>query len=85
VLRLVDDVRGFIEETIIRDGLGIWNATREEVDAIMNYRTNALLSDYTLADMVSRRARIGVPPLASPVTCPQTPPPLLVSVVGEIG
>jgi hypothetical protein len=54
------DMHHFIEETIVKDGLGIHDASEMEIDALMALKSNALLADYTLADMVSRRARIGV-------------------------
>ena len=53
-------MREFIEKEIIEMGLGICDATKEEIDLLVSFRTNALLSDYTLADMISRRAQIGV-------------------------
>ena len=55
-----DNVREFIEKEIIESGLGICDATKEEIDLLVSFRTNALLSDYALADMISRRAQIGV-------------------------
>jgi hypothetical protein len=50
----------FIEETVVKNGLGIHDASEMEIDTLMALKSNALLADYTLADMVSRRARIGV-------------------------
>jgi alkaline phosphatase len=54
------DMQQFIEETIVKNGLGIHDAHEKEIDKLMSLKSNALLADYTLADMVSRRARIGV-------------------------
>jgi hypothetical protein len=50
----------FIEETIVKNGLGIYDASEMEIETLMALKSNALLADYTLADMVSRRAHIGV-------------------------
>jgi hypothetical protein len=55
-----DDIRRFLEDTIVQERLGIYDATKEEIDKLLSYRSNALLSDFTLADMISRRAQIGV-------------------------
>jgi len=57
---VADNVREFIEKEIIESGLGICDATKEEVDRLVSFRSSALLADYTLADMISRRAQIGV-------------------------
>jgi len=59
------DVREFIERTIVREGLGIYDASREEIDTLLGYRSSALLSDFTLANMISQRAQIGVCPSLS--------------------
>ena len=56
------DVRSYIQETIVKDGLGIHDATEKEIDTLMGFKSNALLADFTLADMISRRAQIGVHP-----------------------
>lgn len=58
-----NDVRTYIQETIVKDGLGIHDATEKEIDSLADYKNNALLADFTLADMISRRAQIGVCPL----------------------
>jgi len=55
-----DNVREFIEKEIIVSGLGICDATKEEVDLLVSFRSSALSTDYILADMISRRAEIGV-------------------------
>jgi hypothetical protein len=49
----------FINE-IVQDGLGIHDASQKEIDTVMAVKSSALLTDYTLADMLSRRAQIGV-------------------------
>ena len=54
------DVRTFIQDTIVKNGAGIRDATEKEIDTLMGFKSNALLADYTLADMISRRAQIGV-------------------------
>jgi alkaline phosphatase len=56
----VANVRKFIEETIVKGGLGIQDATKKEIERIVGVRTDLALVDFTLADMVSRRAHIGV-------------------------
>jgi hypothetical protein len=55
-----DDVRGFVEKEIVERGLGISDALKEEIDMLISYRSRAVAIDYTLADMISRRSRIGV-------------------------
>ena len=54
------NVRRYIEDTILKEGLGIYDATEDEIEQLMKVRFNAVLSDFTMADMVSRRAQIGV-------------------------
>ena len=56
-----ENVRVFIEKEIVEIGLGIYDAKKEEIDMLVSFRSSALLADFALADMVSRRARIGVP------------------------
>jgi hypothetical protein len=55
-----NDHREFIEKNIVQDGLGIHDATHHEIETLMLYKSSAVLADYTLADMISRRAQIGV-------------------------
>jgi hypothetical protein len=55
-----EDIRTYIQETIVKDGLGIHDATEKEIDTLMKYKSDAVLADFTLADMISRRAHIGV-------------------------
>jgi alkaline phosphatase len=54
------NVRAYIEETIVKEGLGIYDASEEEIDQLMKVRSSAVRADFTMADMVSRRAEIGV-------------------------
>jgi hypothetical protein len=54
------DIREFIEERILRDGLGINDATTNEIDQLISSRSSELFSSYTLAEIISRRAQIGV-------------------------
>ena len=56
-----NDHRGFIEK-IVQDGLGIHDATHHEIETLLSYKSSAILADFTLADMISRRAQIGVYP-----------------------
>lgn len=65
VIIVDDDIREYIEKTIVQEGLGIHDATKEEMKLLIKYRSNALFVDYILADMISRRARIGVCPTFS--------------------
>ena len=60
MVTLGDDVRAFIEKEIIELGLGICDATKEEIDLLVSFRSSAVHADFTLADMISRRAQIGV-------------------------
>jgi hypothetical protein len=60
VLTKDDDVREFIEETIVKHGLGIYDATKAEIDKLVSLRTSSSFATYALADMISRRAQIGV-------------------------
>jgi hypothetical protein len=62
---LDDDIRPFIERTILEEGLGIVDASEEEIQLLISRRAYPVWADFTLADMISLRARIGVP----------TPPP----------
>jgi alkaline phosphatase len=55
-----NDLREFIEKNIVQDGLGIHDATHHEIETLISYKSSAVLADYTLADMISRRAQIGV-------------------------
>jgi alkaline phosphatase len=51
-----DDLKKYISETIVRQGLGIEDATDAEIQLVADHPTS---SSYILADMVSRRAQIG--------------------------
>ena len=55
-----DNARKFIEKKIVQEGLGIHDATKSEIDLLVSHKSSSLLADYTLADMISTRARIGV-------------------------
>ena len=55
-----DDVREFIEKNIVNEGLGIFDATKSEIDLLVSYKSLVLLLVYALADMISKRAQIGV-------------------------
>lgn len=54
--RSVKDVRRYISTTLVQDGLGIQDATNNEIDLIADHPEAA---SYLFADMVSRRAQIG--------------------------
>jgi alkaline phosphatase len=51
-----NDLRKYITETLVKGGLGIYDAEEEEIDAVVDHPTDA---DYIFADMISRRAQIG--------------------------
>lgn len=51
-----DNLEKFISEELVRKGLGITDLTKEELQLLVD---NPLLSVYTFADMISRRAQIG--------------------------
>ena len=55
-----DDIRDFIENNIIQAKLGIYDATEKEIELLISNRANSMAADYILADMISRRAQIGV-------------------------
>ncbi|GAA6043897.1 hypothetical protein JCM8097_004295 [Rhodosporidiobolus ruineniae] len=44
---------------VFRDGLGITDATTEEVDKVWEYRADAYWANRALADAISRRAQVG--------------------------
>jgi alkaline phosphatase len=52
----MDDLKQYISEVIIKQGLGIEDATDAEIQLVADRPTD---SNYILADMVSRRAQIG--------------------------
>jgi alkaline phosphatase len=56
------EIREFIEETIVKDGLGITDATEDEITNLVKVKDQFTSTDFTLADMLSRRALIGVTP-----------------------
>ena len=60
LVTLDPDVQKFIENTIMRDGLGIDDATEEEIRTLIAHRSDASFVDRALADMISQRAQIGV-------------------------
>ena len=53
------DVGPYIQSTIFQQGLGISDATAEELTAIKSNSHTISTLDYLLADMVSRRAQVG--------------------------
>ncbi|KAH8801668.1 alkaline phosphatase [Xylogone sp. PMI_703] len=52
----IAELKKYIRKTLVEDGLGIKDATDEEIEHISS---NPLISAYSFADMVSRRAQIG--------------------------
>ncbi len=50
------DLKQYISETLVEDGLGIYDAEDEEIQAVLDHPAEA---DYVFADMISRRAQIG--------------------------
>lgn len=51
-----DELGKYISETLVRKGLGITDISKQELQSLVE---NPLLSVYTFADMISRRAQIG--------------------------
>jgi alkaline phosphatase len=51
-----DDLEEYVTETLVKKGLGIYDATHYEIDRILK---QPLLASYIFADMISRRAQIG--------------------------
>ncbi|RFU24829.1 hypothetical protein B7463_g11508, partial [Scytalidium lignicola] len=52
----IDGVKQYIRKTLVEDGLGIMDASDDEIDRIAG---QPLSSPYSFADMISRRAQIG--------------------------
>jgi len=50
------DLKQYINETLVKDGLGIYDAEDEEIQTVLDHPAEA---DYIFADMISRRAQIG--------------------------
>jgi alkaline phosphatase len=50
--------RAYVREEILKNGLGIEDASEEEVDTLFTHDPE-LPPKYILADMISRRAQIG--------------------------
>lgn len=46
---------------ILQEGLGILDASEEEIELLISRRAYPIFVEFTLADMISLRARIGVP------------------------
>jgi len=51
-----DKRRSYINQKYVQEGLGIWDATDEELDLLID---NPRFAVYYFADMISRRAQIG--------------------------
>lgn len=49
-------LKKYINEELVQSGLGIWNATDEELQKIIDHTD---MAGYLFADMISRRAEIG--------------------------
>ena len=50
------DLEHFVREDLVKSGLGILDATNDEIAAVLEYR---LVASTIFADMISRRAQIG--------------------------
>jgi alkaline phosphatase len=55
-----EDIRPFLEKAVLEEGLGIMDATEEELALLIEKRKYPVWADFLLADMISLRARIGV-------------------------
>jgi alkaline phosphatase len=51
-----DGLNTYINEELVQKGLGIWDATDDELQVVVS---NAHSASYYFADMISRRAQIG--------------------------
>lgn len=51
-----DDLKTYVKHELVEKGLGIWDATKDELQLLVD---NANSASYSFADMVSRRAQIG--------------------------
>ena len=50
------ELKKYVKNKLVQNGLGIWDATDDEVQLIVD---NAQLASHYFADMISRRAQIG--------------------------
>lgn len=48
----------FIRETLLQEGLGVYDATDEELHALLN-NSDPWPASYIFADIISRRAQLG--------------------------
>ena len=53
-----DDLAVFIRETLLQKGLGVYDATDEEVGRLLD-DSDAWPASYIFADIISRRAQVG--------------------------
>lgn len=53
-----DDVAGFIRETLLEKGLGVFDATDKEVGRLLD-DSDPWPASYIFADIISRRAQVG--------------------------
>ena len=51
-------LRAFVREKLIGEGLGVHDATEEEINTVVDY-SDPWPSSYILADIISRRAQVG--------------------------
>lgn len=51
-----NDLRQYISETLVKNGLGIYDADDDEIQSVLDHPEAAA---YIFADMISRRAQIG--------------------------
>jgi len=63
---LDDNLRSFIEKTILEQGLGIVDASDDEIELLISRRAYPVWTEFTLAEMISLRAGIGVVPTSPP-------------------
>jgi len=56
------NIRWFIENTILEQGLGIMDASDDEIEQLISLRAYPVWTEFILADMISHRAHIGVLP-----------------------
>ena len=53
-----DTLKQYIREILLEEGLGVYDATDEEVDSILDH-PDPWPASYVFADIISRRAQVG--------------------------
>lgn len=53
-----DDIKSYIRKTLLEEGLGVHDATEEEVNSLIDH-SDPWPASYIFADIISRRAQVG--------------------------